>query len=61
MNVLAETADAFKTKSKIHCVRLAPDKKHLVVAFEGGLVQVHHLYSGIIVYNKKIDEALNLD
>ena len=24
-NALAETADAFKAKSKIHCVRLAPD------------------------------------
>lgn len=40
-NALAETADAFKAKAKIHCVRLAPDQKHLVVAFEGGVVQVH--------------------
>jgi len=38
MNALAETADAFKTKANIHCVKLAPDNKHLVVAFEGGIV-----------------------
>ena len=61
MNALAETADAFKIKAKIHCVKLAPDSKHLVVAFEGGVVQVHHLYSGVVVYNKKADESLNLE
>ncbi len=60
-NALAETADAFKSKAKIHCVRLAPDYKHLVVAFEGGVVQVHHLYSGSILFNKKADESLNLE
>jgi hypothetical protein len=60
-NALAETADAFKSKAKIHSVKLAPDNKHLIVAFEGGFVQVHHLYSGIIVFNKKPDEALHLE
>ena len=60
-NALAETAEAFKAKAKIHCVKLAPDNKHLMVAFEGGVVQVHHLYSGQIVFNKKLDEALNLE
>jgi len=59
-NSRAETGDAFKAKAKIHCCRLAPDQKHLVVAFEGGVVQVHHLYTGNIIFNKKIDESLNL-
>jgi len=61
MGGLAETADAFKIKAKIHCAKLATDNKHLVVAFEGGLVQVHHLYSGVILYNKKADESLSLE
>jgi len=60
-NALAETADAFKAKSKINCVRLAPDQKNLVVAFEGGVVQVHNLYNGSILFNRKADESLNLE
>jgi len=33
----------------------------LLVAFEGGVVQIHNVYSGEIIFNKVAEESLRVD
>jgi WD40 repeat protein len=48
-------------KKRIQFCSLDPTNFYLLVAFQGGLVQVNDIYTGQTLYNKVATEALNLD
>jgi len=37
-----------------------PTNNYLLIAFQGGLVQIYNVYSGAVLYNKKEQQNLNL-
>jgi uncharacterized protein YneR len=40
---------------------LDPSENNLLVAFQGGCVQIHNIYSGQVLFNKAQEEALELE
>lgn len=48
-------------KKKAQIARSDPDRKFLLVAFEGGELQVNNLNTGALIYNNANVEPLKID
>jgi uncharacterized protein YneR len=42
-------------------VTIDPSFNNLLVAFQGGCVQIHNVYSGAVLFNKTAEESLKLE
>lgn len=51
---------AFRHAHKVAKAVISSENKHLLVAFEGGLVQMHNVYTGAVIYNRSQDECLDI-
>ena len=60
-NKNADASLPFKHKSVIQSCKMDPSGRYLLVAFEGGVIQIHNLCSGEIIFNKLAEESLKLD
>lgn len=60
LELLEEKSD-LSNRKRIQFCSLDPTNFYLLVAFQGGLVQVNDIYTGSILFNKVGSEALNLE
>jgi WD40 repeat protein len=56
-----EVSAAFKHKHRIQLCALDPSQAVLLVAFQGGVVQLFSVFSGAVLFNKSAEETLNLE
>ena len=50
----------FKVTKQIQALKLSPDFKYLAVGFQGGHVQINNINSGDVLYNKAVENMLDL-
>ena len=56
-----EAKNPFKHSAIIQACKVDSESRYLLVAFEGGVVQIHNLYSGEILFNKLLEDSLKLE
>lgn len=54
-------ASVFRNTKKIQHCELDPSRKILMVALQGGLVQLHNVNTGMLLYNRSVREQLQID
>jgi hypothetical protein len=56
-----EARNPFQVKAPLHACVTDYDCRNILVAFEGGLIQIHNLASGELLFNRNTKEPLRVD